>query len=132
MYRLEFWDGGQAEGYLGQVSRSRSKVKDQGHKVKKCQMGHYIDFLEPCNLCMDLSKKKLRNMTGRNTMLDVYKHMRFLDNSLLHFLEQSLTADLRRCKSDGERCYGKDKDAQVSFYLYLPRISNQHLKFFFK
>ncbi len=46
------------------------------------------------------------------------KRMSFLDNSSLHFLEESLTetADLRRCKSDGERCYGKDKDAQVSFY----------------
>ncbi len=34
-YRPEFWYVGQVEGYLGQVHRSRSKVKGQGHQVKK-------------------------------------------------------------------------------------------------
>ncbi len=34
-YRLEFRYVGQLEGYLGQLRRSRSCVKDQGHWVKK-------------------------------------------------------------------------------------------------
>ncbi len=38
-YRLEFRYVGQVEGYLGQVRRLRSQVKDQGHWVKKCFSG---------------------------------------------------------------------------------------------
>ena len=72
-YGLEFWHGGQVEGYLGQVSRSRSWVKGQGHEVKKCSIGHSTDFWEPRNLSMDPPKEKLRNMTGRNTTWGVFK-----------------------------------------------------------
>ncbi len=46
-FRLEFWHGVQVEVYVGQVCRSRSSGKGQGHKVKN----------------MDLPKK-LRNMAG--------------------------------------------------------------------
>ncbi len=35
------------EGYLGQVNRSRSLVKGQGHGIKQCALGHSIDFREP-------------------------------------------------------------------------------------
>ena len=45
-HSLEFWHGGQVEGYLGRVSRSRSWVKGQGHEVKKCSLS--IDFWEHC------------------------------------------------------------------------------------
>ncbi len=40
-YRLDFWHGGQVEGYLGQVGRARS----QG---QKCSFRPFIDFLQPC------------------------------------------------------------------------------------
>ena len=30
-YRPEFWHGCQVDGYLGQISRLRSKLKGQGH-----------------------------------------------------------------------------------------------------
>ncbi len=35
----DFWCVGQVEGYLGQVYRSRSHIKGQGHQVKKCFTG---------------------------------------------------------------------------------------------
>ena len=38
-YRPDFWCVCLVEGYLGQVRRSRSKVKGQGHEVKKCFRG---------------------------------------------------------------------------------------------
>ena len=66
---LEFWHGGQVKGYLGQVIRSRSQVKGQGHWVKRCSFGCFIDFSET----LDLPKKKLRNMTVRNTTWGVFK-----------------------------------------------------------
>ena len=46
-YGLEFWHGGQMEGYKGQVRRSSSYIKGQGHKLKKCPLGRSIDFWEP-------------------------------------------------------------------------------------
>ncbi len=53
--------------YLGQVSRSRSLVKGQGHEVKK-KVNE-----TPCNLSMNLPKNKLENMTGMNTTWGVFK-----------------------------------------------------------
>ena len=47
MYGLEFWHGSQMEEYLGQVCRSRSYVNGQGREVKKCTLGHSVDFWEP-------------------------------------------------------------------------------------
>ncbi len=37
-YRLEFLHGGQMESYLGQVHRSSSQVKGQGHEVKTAKL----------------------------------------------------------------------------------------------
>ena len=39
IYGHDFWCVCQVEEYLGQVQRSRSKVKGQGHQVKKCIRG---------------------------------------------------------------------------------------------
>ena len=44
IYKLEFWRGRQVEGYLGWVSRSRSKVKEQGHQVQKSLWSFQLSF----------------------------------------------------------------------------------------
>ena len=55
---LEFWHGGQVEGYVGQGHRSKVNVKV---KVKRSKNVHCLRTLS-----MDLPKKKLLNTTGRN------------------------------------------------------------------
>ncbi len=51
----------------GWISRSRSYVKRSSPQGQKCLLGQSINFCDPCDMSMDLPKKKLRNMTGRNT-----------------------------------------------------------------
>ncbi len=59
-------------GYLGQVYRSRSKVKGQGYAVKKF---HWDVLLSSESLFIGPAKEgiRLRNTTGRNTMHGVFK-----------------------------------------------------------
>ncbi len=58
--KTEFWNGGQVEGYLGQIrSRSKLLVKVQGQEVKQNSLGHSIES------SMELQKKKpIRNKVG--------------------------------------------------------------------
>ncbi len=63
-YRLEFWHGGQVEGYLGQGKGHRSNVK-----VTRSKNMHWDIPLTS----ESLAKKTFRNTTGRNTTWGVFK-----------------------------------------------------------
>ncbi len=64
---LEFWHGGQVEGYVGQGHRSKVKVK-------RWRNVHCLRTLS-----MDLPKKKLLNTTGRNMTWGVFKAYAFFN-----------------------------------------------------
>ncbi len=64
-HRLYFWHEGYVEEYLGQIHRSKVKVR----RSKNIHLG--LSLIS--HSLVYLPGKKLRNMTGRNSMWGVFK-----------------------------------------------------------
>ncbi len=73
-YGREFWHGGQVKGHLGQVCRSRSLVKSQGHKVKNVHWDIPLTSDSFGYIYMDWQKKLIRksDMECFQSLCDYY------------------------------------------------------------
>ena len=88
---LDFWHGGQVEEYLGQVCRSRSQVKGQGHEVKKTfqwdfQKNGSWSSLMPSLMEMHCQGRNLKNTNVQKRRGVFSKRMRFFSYRMVHLM----------------------------------------------